>query len=320
MAPRAGRRGRPRSLFLGVVLLQAWNRRVSANNWVQTSGPKEQNIVTPSRSDFSKRWGHAVAVVKVDPEIEYTDKKIAGTYEMADKLFVIGGDDYNDEVGTGGYLNDVHYTHGFNFFTGLSQVQTDMYGKPLIKRASLVTWKSAGSLGIDGDVPYYEWIGCVLERDWGDGIGPVPCLRSQDDGQARRFLPRRNHAAVVKQVEDLDLSTPDDLFDTYLTQRVFVLGGRARLYTNLPEGWERIHGGVLPPRGSRRREYTVRGRAPDVCCMEARPPRNRRAAVDALPATLSQPPLASRLRSVHSSGEGERGGRKPACAHSCHRF
>ena len=90
-------------------------------NWVQASGAKEQNIVTPGRSSFSKRWGHALTVDMVDDEFGpggYTDlKATGGRRAKVDRLILIGGDDYDPILGEGGYHNDVHVTYGFDFIT-----------------------------------------------------------------------------------------------------------------------------------------------------------------------------------------------------------
>ena len=43
----------------------------------------------------------------------------------------------------------------------------------------------------------------------------------------------------------------------FSTRRIFIMGGRAQSATSIPDGWDRVHGGIVPPKGSRKREMTV---------------------------------------------------------------
>jgi hypothetical protein len=47
------------------------------------------------------------------------------TYRSADRLFLIGGDDFDQAEGGGGYKNDVWYTPGLNWTVVRSYVNVD---------------------------------------------------------------------------------------------------------------------------------------------------------------------------------------------------
>lgn len=57
---------------------------------------------------------------------------------------------------------------------------------------------------------------------------------------------------------NLDADDNPECAPIFEMRRIFVMGGRARALSDMPLGWERIHGGIVPPRGSRKRELTVR--------------------------------------------------------------
>eukprot|EP00941_MAST-03F_sp_MAST-3F-sp1_P004192 g4192.t1 len=220
----------------------------SADNWVQLSGPKLQNILRPARTVFTPRWGHAVVVLTGECR-SIKDPNCNGQRELVDRLFVIGGDDYDEYEGGGGFLNDAYYTYGEEFNTRVSETEANQYGGAKIRRVSRLIWKQAAlALFPPPNVKYYEWIACAVMT----GYPVYPCDPVQDAFWAdKRFMPRRNHRAVemtVTREVDGELE-PQKL--------LFVIGGLARSGRDIVEGWERMHAGIEPPRGSRWREEAV---------------------------------------------------------------
>ena len=77
----------------------------TADNWVQINGPPEQDEVTPLHTEMSPRFGAGYAVMMKN----FTASGDLIPESQRVKFFVIGGDDYNFDSGSGGYRNDVWF-------------------------------------------------------------------------------------------------------------------------------------------------------------------------------------------------------------------
>lgn len=208
-------------LVLSVLIVDIFHVHffVLADNWVQVSGPKNQNILRPARSDFTPRWGHAVVILTGECR-SIADSACNGQRELVDKLFVIGGDDFDERAGGGGLLNDVFYTYGEEFATVKSEVEFNQYDEPKIRRASRLVWKQAAvQLSPPAGIKYHQWVACAVLTSY----PVVPCDELQDAFWSdKRFLPRRNHKAVEFTVDrEVDGQMEPQ-------KMIFVLGGRAR--------------------------------------------------------------------------------------------
>ena len=182
-------------------------------NWGQCTGPKQQNVARSTDSKWSPRWGHtAVTVQDTTYEMYYRNPN---TFQHTcqenpeNAIFLLGGDDMDEGGGGGGYHNDVWMTSGLNFSAVLNGVT---------KEPELVSTMGWSQVSMDAFPPtgvtYDAWLWCVL-RKW--TIIDKECAPEDDPYKSRRWAPRRNHEAV------------------YWKKKVWVLGGRARSFEDIPE-------------------------------------------------------------------------------------
>jgi len=152
---------------------------------------------------------------------------------MIDQLFVLGGESQDPNDHSGGPLNDVWTTLGNRFSTYYAGVKRNEFGEPEIRRLSEMKWLNIlFSDTVLSEEQYFEKMACVIQET--DMQPPEPCRSTLQQINAR-WLPRYNHGAVVMNVNN--------------DQTIFVIGGMSHLSIDLPIGWERMHGGIAPPRG-----------------------------------------------------------------------
>eukprot|EP00939_MAST-03C_sp_MAST-3C-sp1_P003231 g3231.t1 len=152
---------------------------------------------------------------------------------MVDQLFILGGESQNPEDNSGGPLNDIWTTLGVKFRTEYAGVATNEFGEPDVRRLSDIKWINIlYSDSVLSEEHYFEKVACMIQDT--DMRPPQPCLSSLQQ-TTTRWLPRYNHRAVVMTVNN--------------RQTIFVIGGMSHLSIDLPAGWERMHGGIAPPRG-----------------------------------------------------------------------
>lgn len=246
-----------------VLCFSAVSRTCFSANWAQPSGKKKtDNIVPPSY--FTKRFGHALVVIDSGKYnfVQETHGDSTASRRSVDRLFLLGGDDFDVVGGGGGYKNDIWSTAGADWgvINDLTIVlkTTDQQAKfdawensPFratllepsfipqykTKTVSRTVWTRVKDDLTPGDTgDYYQMIACPINEF--QGVRPFfhKCDYTKDEVQgaiwwSKRWSPRRNHAAVAFRA-DGDVLT-----------RMWVLGGRARLYENYPDGWNRVHGG-----------------------------------------------------------------------------
>jgi len=241
-------------VIIFTLLLSFYPFPTLSSNWVQVSGSRKlQNSVEPAKSLFSPRWGHALVVKKAAaPPLGYetidecfekhrsdlAEEECTNINEngdsMIDQLFVLGGESQDTENHGGGPLNDVWTTLGTRFTTEYAGVKVNAYGEPEIRRLSNTKWLSIlYSDAVKSDLDYYEKMACLIENS--DMYPVVPCTSSTQETETR-WLPRRHMGAVVKSVANQN--------------KIFLFGGLTQLSVDLPSGWERMHGGITPPRGT----------------------------------------------------------------------
>lgn len=251
---------------LALILFSALFRTCFSANWAQPSGKKKtDNIIPPSY--FTKRFGHALVVIDSGKDgsdyVQETFDDPTLSRRSVDRMYMLGGDDYNVNGGGGGYKNDIWVTSGADWavVNDLTIVQRtsdqkrrqkeydeslyratlaeptfiDQYKTKTISKTVWTRLKDDLTPSDTGD--YYEMIACPIEKFQGSDRPFFHRCNYQKDEVAgavwwsKRWSPRRNHAAVAFRAAGDSLT------------RMWVLGGRARLYEDYPDGWHRVHGG-----------------------------------------------------------------------------
>ena len=214
-----------------------------AANWAQTSGFIEQNTVFPyipsvSNKHWQARYGMATVTVPttIDPD---------GTQHLG-RVFVMGGDTFDgdeyvqkneQQLGlhdfnwANGYKNDVWSTTGTKWRAKGDPRLRSKYHQKLPKVQSLMRWRqvSPGLIPLPGQT-YDQYIVCQdFFVNYRQKAG-IKCPNDKTGVPAPSVMwsPRRHHAGV------------------YFNGLIWVIGGRAREFVELPE--YRSVGGILDPR------------------------------------------------------------------------
>ena len=216
---------------------------VRAANWAQTNGIKQQQTALVGFTSFSARYGHACVALDSGPVSQngynyIEEAELVGfTERSVDRLFCIGGDDFDEVTGGGGLRNDVWQTSGINFRVVNAETILNEYDDPKVSTVSGMTWSRVrANTPVEELATYASWLACQIEFI---NLQPPPGVACDSlNAQQFHFSPRRHHAAVAFRAAG-DAST-----------RIWVLGGRARVLVDYPAGWERLHGGFTKRLGS----------------------------------------------------------------------
>jgi len=97
----------------------------AATNWAQPFGEKQQNVALTSNARFTGRYGHAIVVVP--GRFEYIEAATSAglTGSSSTLLLAMGGDDFDQVNGGGGYRNDVWSTQRLDWTVVQDRVNVD---------------------------------------------------------------------------------------------------------------------------------------------------------------------------------------------------
>lgn len=108
-----------------VVALALTVPPVRAANWAQPFGDNDQNVALTAAIPFTARYGHAMVPFSGRYSYIETAEAAGVTSRSVDTIFLLGGDDHDQEKGGGGYRNDVWRSAGLNWTVVRNFVTTD---------------------------------------------------------------------------------------------------------------------------------------------------------------------------------------------------
>ena len=241
---------------------------VNASNWAQVSGPLKQNVVltqhpAPAHPHWGPRFGMAVV------------RFASGPTPDVGEIFLVGGDTYDekftleeqnngfiDSKNAHGYKNDVWKTVGTDWagWTVRSDIRetnnvkvyirypSGKYKRQRMPRVySELHWDQveAGRNPPPG-ITHDQWISCILlksangNKKYEELVSQAGYDCNQDNFvNSRQWAPRRHHGLI--QFKETAFS-PNDAACS-VQNWIFVLGGRAREFVDLPEN--KSIGGIL---------------------------------------------------------------------------
>ena len=108
-----------------------------AANFAQITGPPRQNVIKVSDSAWSERWGMAATALDYSAEEELETGRTA-------RIFVIGGDTYDDQHGGGGFMNDVYSMTKPTWQRYLHPLEKNKRGDAQPRLVSKAEWTQVG--------------------------------------------------------------------------------------------------------------------------------------------------------------------------------
>nr|CCA26588.1 conserved hypothetical protein [Albugo laibachii Nc14] len=233
-----------RNLHNGLFLCQigAFWITIQGANWAQISGNAQTNSLVVEKTPWANRHGHAVATLDFDQDAAKDSGRIP-------RVFLIGGDtstqsshDLRAYPGGGGLKNDVWVLSDVTMTPTWDRVRNGISGNTFARTIAHSTWTEVNSGRLPPEeVTYDEWIACALNPwvssrvEGCEDVNNPPGVYLADI----MFSPRRNFAAVMFKDE------------------LYILGGRARDHSRVPE--DQLRGGVRTLRLNKSvwREYAV---------------------------------------------------------------